>query len=150
MKNKMYFENLLSEFERKFKNHDSFILLPGESINDIVNRFNIPSQPGVYVIYGCTSEKEEIIYIGMSGSMNQDGSFGNQLLKKRLTMKQDGEYRKEFFQKIITKEKYSKLLFKWFITFDSHNKLLPAKVEGDLMQAYYDDFKCLPRYNKSY
>jgi len=93
----MYFENLLSEFEKKFKNHGSFPLFSGESINDIVDKFNVPPQPGVYVIYGCTSEREEIIYIGRSGSMNQDGSFRNQSLKKRLTMKQGGVYRKEFF-----------------------------------------------------
>jgi len=144
------FKNLLSELEGKLKNHGSFILLPGESINDIVNRFDVPSKPGVYIIYGYASKKEKVIYIGSSGRIKQDGSFGKQTLKKRLTMKQCGEYRRKFFGNILAKGKYSKLLFKWFITFDSCNKLLPANIEGDLMQAYHDDFKCLPEYNKSY
>lgn len=146
----MNYKDLFKEFDIKFKSNGSFYLLPTDSINLAVRRENIPQKYGIYVYFGCKGSENELIYIGKSGTLNQNGTFKNQKLPKRLTMKQDGMYREEFFKLIMAENNYDKLIFKWWITFDDQNKLLPGFVEGQLIQAYFEEFGCLPKYNKTF
>jgi len=65
-------------------------------------------------------------------------------------MKQDGIYRREFFQHVIDSAAKTGISFMWFITFETPKKILPAMAEADLMQSFYDKFHCLPVLNKSF
>jgi hypothetical protein len=77
--------------------------------------------------------------------------FGDQMLSKRLHTTQDGVYRQEFFTDQVS-EHERKLEIHWFVTCDDHghNGLLPAKVEADLMQAFFEDMDMLPEWNNSF
>jgi hypothetical protein len=41
------------------------------------------------------------------------------------------------------------LQFHWFITHDRKEGRLPALAEMELLQAHFDEFKCLPAFNES-
>lgn len=146
----MKFNKLIQEFSKEFSNSGIFELLPNESINEVVVRAKVPDKYGVYLIYGIQNNFEQLIYIGKSGTLKNDGKFKNQALRKRLTMKQDDMRRKDFFRKIMKENNYDKLKFLWFITYDDIQKILPGFAEGKLFQGYFEDFSCLPKFNKSY
>ena len=144
----MIINDLIKKYQHNSEN-GSFFLNKNESINKVVTKYKVPNSYGVYVIYSVLNNIEEIIYIGKSGTMNNDGSFKKQGIKQRLTKKQDGIARREFFQNIILDKRFDKLKFSWITTFDKNNKVIPMYCEADLIQTYYNDFKKLPLLNKS-
>jgi len=143
------FNSLLQTFSTQFPYGD-FQLMPDEIINNIVERENVPDEYGVYLIYGVKNNQKELIYIGKSGTLKQDGTFKEQKLRKRLTMKQNGIYRKEFFRKLMRENNYHSLYFKWFITYSSKMKELPAYVEATLLNEFFKENHKLPKLNKTF
>ena len=57
----------------------------GKTLKEITK--GIPNAPGVYIIY---NSKEEIVYIGKAGTINQDGTFQKQGLRRRLNNQHNG------------------------------------------------------------
>ena len=145
----MEFDDLILEYDKKF-DHGEFKLKPGESINDVVNREHVPDALGVYLIYSKRDDLLKLIYIGKSGTLNQDGTFKKQRLKKRLTMKQDGIYRKYFFQNVIDDYNFDELIFKWFNTYSDTIKELPGFIEANLLAKYFIAEHELPILNKKF
>ncbi|MDR1846832.1 MAG: hypothetical protein LBR17_01780 [Bacteroidales bacterium] len=108
----------------------------------------IPSELDNYGVYFFTekdNDDEKIVYIGKSGTMNQNGEFGKQTLRKRI-MK--GKKKKEW----LSKNNYKVY---WYVT--SENKCskcsenIPAVVECSLLKKYYELNKGkLPKYNNAF
>lgn len=69
-------------------------------------------------------------------------------LRKRLTMKQGGMFRRELFCKEMANRGLSGLTFLWFVTHDQNTRIIPALAEMELLQAHYDPYGCLPELNK--
>lgn len=111
---------------------------------------DVPNLPGVYYILKLAKGKVELVYIGKSGSMLQNGQFKDQLLNKRLNNKQDGIRREHYFLNKIEEENIDALDIYWFVTVDDEHNDLPGYVEGLLLQRYFDVYGCLPPWNKSY
>lgn len=124
-----------------------FTLPAGGSIDQAVRREEVPDAPGVYLYYGC-DDSERPLYIGRAGTMNTDGSWKKQFLRKRLTMKQGGKFRRNFFRDLIAQRGLTGLTFIWFVTFDHKAGVIPAFFEMALLQAHYDQYGCLPELNK--
>ena len=81
--------------------------------------------------------------------MSQAGTFGDQTLPQRLWKKQDKTtYRQQFWTDKIAEMGLDALVINWFGTFHADRRILPRKVEGDLLQAYFDDHQSLPPWNK--
>ena len=57
---------------------------------------------GIYLIYGHYNEHEQLLYIGKSGTVNQDGTMGDQGLRGRLNNKQEKMPRKQFFERLVS------------------------------------------------
>ena len=108
------------------------------------------NKAGVYCIYSVKGDIEKLVYIGKSGTINQDGSFKDQLLNKRINNKQDGIPRKYFFSQKLEKENIEMLKIYWYVTFNNEFKDLPAFVEAMLIQSYYTENRCLPAWNKTF
>ena len=138
----------LIEKYKKTNQYGIFELKAEESINDIIKQNKVPDSYGIYILYSVKSSSKNIIYIGKSGTMTNDGTFKEQGLAKRLTMKQDGMMRKIFFQKIIKKYDYDKLEFLWITTFDKNHHEIPSYCEAKMIQAYFDEHNKLPLLNK--
>jgi len=143
------FERLLGHYFVKFPNNDCFEFYDGNYIS--VCSKEVPNEPGVYIIYGCRKEKREVIYIGKGGTIYTDGIFTEQGLKKRInnTRKHD-EDAQTYYTKLIADSGYDKLVFRWFVTFDSKAKTIPAYAEARLLQAFFDDNDKLPEENAGF
>ena len=131
----------------RYPHNGRFSLLPEESINDVVKRERVPAARGIYIIYKY-DDAEKPWYIGRAGTVNQDGAWKEQGLAKRLTMKQEGKYRREYFRELMRERSLAGLMFQWFVTHDQTNKVIPALAELELLQAHLDEYGCLPKLNR--
>ncbi|MFW9940472.1 MAG: hypothetical protein ACFFFT_05485 [Candidatus Thorarchaeota archaeon] len=145
----MDFNYLIIDYENNYEN-GRFVLKKEESINVVLKRENIPYKYGFYLIYGVKGKKIELIYIGKAGTIQQNGVFKKQKLRKRLRMKQDKVPRRVFFQDVIRENKYDHLLFRWFIINEKEIIDLPAFIEANLINKFYKKYKKLPKLNKSF
>lgn len=130
-----------------YKNSGHFFFHKGDILSRVCNA---PDQPGVYLIYRLAKGKVELVYIGASGTMNQDGSFKNQLLKGRINNIQDGLKRQVLFDNKVSEQGVDALDIYWYVTFDKSNSHIPSFVEGQLIQRFFDSFGRLPSWNKCY
>ena len=143
----MIISTLIEKYQILYRS-GMFYLNKNEIINTIVRENNVPNDYGIYIIYSLKNNLEEIIYIGKSGTMINDGSFKKQGIKKRLTKKQENIVRKKYFQDVIHDNKFDKLKFLWIVTFDDKNKEIPSLSEAKMIQAYFNEYRRLPLLNK--
>lgn len=108
----------------------------------------IPHGLGVYRFRKNTSNGD-ILYIGKSGTILQQGIPKAQELKKRLNNQQAGIQREKFLlQKLKEDKKINKIIIEWFII--DAKKHLPGFVEAKLLQEYYSKYSRLPIWNKEF
>jgi len=143
----MKIQNLIENYISSNQN-GKFELKINENINKIIKEKQVPNSYGIYIIYSIKKLSKDIIYIGKSGTMINNGTFRNQGIAERLTKKQNGVVRKIYFQNIIKKFEFEKLEFLWIITFDEQHKEIPSLSEAKMIQAYFNQNKKLPLLNK--
>ena len=132
----------------KYKTNGHFFFEKNDNLRN--KSKDVPNLPGVYYILKLAKGKVELVYIGKSGSMLQNGQFKDQLLNKRLNNKQDGIRREYYFLNKIEEENIEALDIYWFVTVDDEHNDLPGYVEGLLLQRYFEVYGCLPPWNKSF
>lgn len=141
------FAEFLQDYNSRFPEQGKFELHRGEPYKVS----GVPEAPGVYLIYGRTGSQVELLYVGRSGTMETRGSFSDQMLYTRLARgKQDGQSRKVWCPWVIEEFGLDALVFHWIVTFSDSIRVLPAKAEADLLQAYFDEFGRLPPKNKGF
>lgn len=133
----------------KYQNNGHFFFEKGSMLSQVTK--DVPELPGVYYILRLAKGKIDLVYIGKSGTIEQNGTFKNQLLRKRLNNKQEKDIkRQDFFEQKIDEENIDALDIYWFVTFDENHQDLPGYVEALLIQRYFETFGELPPWNKSY
>ncbi len=132
----------------KYKNNGHFFFQKGDLLS--VQSKDVPDLPGVYYILRLAHGKIDLVYIGKSGTVLQNGQFKSQLLKGRINNKQEGMKRQQYFEQKMEQENIDGLDIYWFVTYDKHNQDLPAFVEGLIIQRYLELYGCLPAWNKEF
>jgi hypothetical protein len=148
--NKLNADNIVAVLERfrcQFPIHGQFVLSPDESINSIVIRESVSIDHGVYIISGCREVERSIIYIGKAGTILQNGKIKKQGLRKRLTMKQGGLYRRQFFWDVMSEQNLDCLRVEWFGTYSNGGGTPPFLAEAELLAAYLAEHGRLPALN---
>jgi excinuclease UvrABC nuclease subunit len=134
------------EILNKYQTKGSFTFFKGERLSSKCGA--IPNEPGVYLIYAIKNLKKDLVYIGASGKMNQDGSFKVQKLKKRIqNMQNSTTSRQSYFENKIQECNLDSIEVEWFVTFVDDQKDLPLNIEGTLLQLYFDKNGVLPCWN---
>jgi hypothetical protein len=133
---------------KKYKNKGHFFFQKGDTLTNVSK--DVPDLPGVYYILKLAKGKIDLVYIGKSGILRQDGTFGDQLLKKRINNSHDGMSRQNFFDRKMQEEYIDGLDIYWFVTFGEKNQDLPGYVEGLLMQRHFEAHGTLPSWNKGF
>ncbi|MGD0754507.1 MAG: hypothetical protein ABR927_05545 [Bacteroidales bacterium] len=133
---------------RKYKNNGHFFFKKGNQLSEVSK--DVPELPGVYYIVRLAKGRVELVYIGKSGTITQNGQFKEQLLKSRLNNKQDGMKRQDFFDKKMIEENIDGLDIYWFVTMDKSINDLPGYVEGLLIQRFFEVQGRLPLWNKDF
>ena len=143
------FNNLLFIYTKKY-NNGTFYLNKNEHISHALNSYNVPNKYGVYLIYSVKDNIEKIIYIGKSGTLQNDGTFKTQGIAGRLkAVGKNNIPRNIYFQDIIKEYDFDKLKFLWIVTVEENVIEIPALVEAKLLQSYFDDNNVLPLLNKN-
>ena len=132
----------------KYKNTGHFFFQKGDVLS--TQSRDVPSLLGVYYVVRLAGGKIDLVYIGKSGTILQNGRFKNQLLKARINNEHDGLRRQQYFEHKMEQENIDGLDIYWFVTFDKQHQDLPGYVEGQIMQRYFDIHGCLPPLNKEF
>ena len=150
----MTFDESLDQYRRRFSRKGSFTLSKEEQVGKRIREENVPNEPGIYLIYalrsGVISELLELLYIGKAGTLRQNGTFREQKLSGRLKAPRKGTAGQRYFQEQISVLGLSALVFQWFVTFTKDTRVIPAKAEADLLQAYFEEHGQLPQWNTSF
>jgi len=111
------FDNL-----KKYGSSGHFFFKRGGSLAAAIKK--LPSGQGVYLIMRLSHGRVELVYIGKSSEMFQDGSFEHQSLKERIKRSQ------AFFESKFDDEDIDALDVYWYVTMDKSHNDLPAYVEA--------------------
>jgi hypothetical protein len=133
---------------KKYKQWGHFFFKKGDKISEVSR--DVPELPGVYYILRLARGRIDLVYIGKSGTIVQNGKFKEQFLNGRINNKQEGTKRQNFFDKKIREEFIDGLDIYWFVTMNKQCRDLPGYVEGLLIQRYYEVHGILPPWNKEY
>ncbi|KIA89587.1 hypothetical protein [Kaistella jeonii] len=132
----------------KYKENGHFFFQKGDNLKNVSK--NVPDKPGVYYFLRLRKGKIDLVYIGKSGTMMQNGLFRNQLLKNRLNNKQGGMKRQFFLDLKLADEEIDAVDIYWFVTHNEQHHDLPAFVEGILLQRYFEMYGELPEWNSGF
>ena len=117
---------------KKYRNNGHFFFKRGDDLS--VASKTVPDLPGVYYVIRLAKGKVDLVYIGKSGTIMQNGEFKEQLLRDWINNKQDGIKRQIYFEQKIEEENIDALDIYWFVTMDNKRSDLPGYVEGLLLQ----------------
>ncbi|MCO6498071.1 MAG: hypothetical protein J5I50_10440 [Chitinophagaceae bacterium] len=134
----------------KYKTRGEFVFKTEEVLS---KKCNAPTDKGgIYIVYNAATH--EIIYIGSSGWVCQDGSF--QLRKggmcdRIVNGKQFDAPRKKAWASKMMVEGIKEIIVKWYVTFEAGEvEDIPAYAEAYCLQDYFRQHKGLPRWNTDF
>lgn len=133
---------------KKYTHSGHFFFQKGNSLKGVSK--DVPDMPGVYYLLRLAKGKIDLVYIGKSGTISQDGKCKDQLLQGRINNKHNGRKRQQFFEEKMMEENIDALDIYWFVTMDKTHNDLPGYAEGLLMQQYFDIHGKLPLWNKCF
>ncbi len=121
--------------------------------NDLLSKVcNIPSRndySGIYLFY---DDKDNLIYVGISG---RNGAYGNIIHRKDglrgrfLKGKQFGDLRSKTLPIQIKKEGFDFIQVKWFVTYGESYTDIPRQIEETIIQVYKsENNNDRPKWNK--
>lgn len=145
----MSFEDQLRDFERRFE-HGEVTWAADEALRPALRRARVPEVPGVYVLFAGPRSVGECKYIGKAGTVTGNGSFKAQKLLGRLSAKQKGISREAYFRSQLIRTGCDAMTIRWFVTWTGSIGIAPAAAEAQLMQAFLDEFRCLPSWNRAF
>lgn len=114
-------------------------------------RAKVQDQIGVYLWED--NETKEILYIGMAGKVKTDGEFANHSVQKRLLASRGKDLlgkdiqTNQYIKDILNQDNIEELNIHVFHLKESQ---LPGFIEAVLINAYFQEKNCLPRYNSSF
>ena len=132
----------------KYKNKGHFFFKKGQLFSQ--ESKNVPDKQGVYYIFRLAQHKVDMVYIGKSETIEQNGEYINQSLREMFDNKRQNVKRQVFFEQKMIEEDIEALDIYWFVTFDEKHQDLPEYAKGLIMQSYFETFGELPPWNEEY
>ena len=137
---------------KKFKTTNSFNLTLENNLEEVCNASDNGS--GVFLVYDATNEEKELIMVGSTGTIQNDGTLKSKnggLYDKIVNGHQFAKTgRKYSWPAQMKKEEISNLEVVWYETFNEKSKAIPTFVEGQILQNFLDENGKLPRWNVAF
>lgn len=135
-----------------YKLSGSFVF---KSTDVLDNKCNAPvDKSGVYLVYSLSKGETDLVYIGSSGKMMQNGGIrvrkGGGLWDRITNGKQFKAERRDSWPQKMNTEHIDALTVYWHVTVDDTTRHIPLYVEGVLIQKYYARYHCLPKWNTAF
>lgn len=132
----------------KYKSNGHFFFSADDELSTVCNAPK--NGVGIYIIYALKGGKIELIYIGSSGKILQNGRkkvrIGG-MYDRLVNGKQFGDTRKNSWKTKLISEKIEALDIYWYETFDKANRDIPNSVKGIIIQRFYEVYGVLPKWN---
>lgn len=136
---------------KKFKVTKSFTLTANDNLEEVCNA---PEAAGVFIVYAVAGEEKELIMVGSTGTIQNDGTLKNKsggLYDKIVNGHQFAKTgRKYSWPAQMKKENIAVLEVHWFDTFNEKNRAIPTFIEGQVLQNFLDENNRLPRWNVAF
>ena len=137
---------------KKFKTTNSFRLTLDNNLEEVCNASDNGS--GVFLVYDATNEVKELIMVGSTGTIQNDGTLKSKnggLYDKIVNGHQFAKTgRKYSWPAQMKKEEIESLEVVWYETFNEKSKAIPTFVEGQVLQNFLDENGKLPRWNVAF
>lgn len=154
---------LTPQFERILEDYTfdkgRFIFERGDDLKEKIEEARAPQKPGIYLIMQIDPETEEetLLYIGKSGVFDNGAKrLMPGLLVSRILKRQEKMPREEFFETKLAELNIRKFAIYWYtiecriVNGNEIPEYLPEAVKGLLMQAYYEAYRELPAWHKTF
>ena len=136
----------------KFKASNSFTFTVEDSLEQVCNAPE--SGAGVFVVYAVEGDAKELIMVGSTGTVQNDGTLKSKnggLYDKIVNGHQFAKTgRKYSWPAQMKLENISILEVSWYETFNEKNKVIPTFLEGQILQNFLDENGKLPRWNVAF
>lgn len=137
---------------KKFKSQNSFSLTIENNLEEVCNAPE--SASGVFLVYAVDGEAKELIMVGSTGTIQNDGTLKSKnggLFDKIVNGHQFAKTgRKYSWPAQMKLENIERLEVYWYETYNQKNKVIPTFVEGQMLQNYLDETGKLPRWNVAF
>lgn len=136
---------------REYSRSDHFFFDSEKPLNDSCNAPKNGS--GVYLVNALLRGSIEIVYIGSSGKILNDGSLKQReggLYDRIVNGKQFNGPRRKTWPLKMHEEQIDALDIYWYETFNKSIQHIPKYVEGLVLQKFFELYNQLPRWNKEY
>ena len=137
---------------KKFKNQNSFSFTQNDDLEKVCNTSENVS--GVFLVYDVKDEVKELIMVGSTGTIQNDGSLKSKnggMFDKIVNGHQFAKTGRKYSWPAQMKiENIDRLEVYWYDTFNDKNKVIPTFVEGQVLQLYFDETGKLPRWNVAF
>lgn len=137
---------------KKFKTQNTFTFTQEDSLETVCNAPEAGS--GVFVVYAVEGEEKELIMVGSTGTVQNDGSLKSKnggLYDKIVNGHQFAKTgRKYSWPAQMKLENIECLEVTWYETFNDKSKGIPTFVEGQVLQNFLDENGKLPRWNVAF
>ena len=135
----------------KYKSNGHFLFCVNDELGKVCNAPK--NGVGIYIVYALKKGEMELIYIGSSGKVYQNGTKkirNGGIFDRLVNGKQFGKSRRISWKEKLISEKLEALDIYWYETFHEGQTDIPATIEGIVIQKHFEEFETLPKWNKEF
>ena len=136
----------------KFTVKGNFTYTLNDSLEEVCNASE--SGSGVFVVYAVDGENKELIMVGSTGTVQNDGTLKSKnggLHDKIVNGHQFAKTGRKYSWPAQMKiEGIERLEVSWYETFNTDVKIIPTYIEGKILQDFLDENGRLPRWNVAF
>ena len=137
---------------KKFKIGGSFTFTPDQNLEEVCTAPD--NGNGVFLVYAVDGETKELIMIGSTGTVQNDGTLKSKsggLYDKIVNGQQFAKTgRKYTWPTQMKKEDIELLEVFWYETFNAKTSIIPTFLEAQLLQNFLTENGRLPRWNVAF
>jgi hypothetical protein len=137
---------------KKFKIGGSFTFTPEQNLEEVCTAPD--NGNGVFMVYAVDGEEKELIMIGSTGTVQNDGTLKSKsggLYDKIVNGQQFAKTgRKYTWPTQMKKENIAQLEVFWYETFNAKTNIIPTFLEAQLLQNFLTEHGRLPRWNVAF
>lgn len=137
---------------KKFKIGGSFTFTPDQNLEEVCTAPD--NGNGVFMVYAVDGEAKELIMIGSTGTVQNDGTLKSKsggLYDKIVNGQQFAKTgRKYTWPTQMKKEDIAQLEVFWYETYNAKTSIIPTFLEAQLLQNFLTENGRLPRWNVAF